>query len=198
MLTDKQLNAANAYGEWLRLAVHERKLPANERTRAAAACLAIAQDHHHAILVLLDARLYASVFALVRVTFEAYVRGEWLALCATNAEIDGFLKGEEPPKMGALLAAIEGTPAFNEKILSQVKKQTWASMCAYAHTGGLHVQRWNTEDGIEPNYSADEVLEALRFADITASMSVLGVLTIASDDAMAERVLERYTTRLNE
>jgi hypothetical protein len=198
MLTDNQLNAANAYGEWLRLAVHERELPANYRTRAAAACLAIAQDHHHAIVVLLDARLYASVFALVRVTFEAYIRGEWLALCATDAEIDGFLKGEEPPKLGVLLAAIEATPAFNEKMLSQIKKNTWASMCAYTHTGGLHVQRWNTEDGIEPNYSVGEVLEALRFADIIASLSVLGALTLAGDDAMAEQVLERYKTRMSE
>lgn len=198
MLTDNQLNAANAYGEWLRLAVHEQELPAQYRTRAAAACLAIAQDHHHAIVVLLDARLYASVFALVRVAFEAYVRGEWLALCATEAEVDKFLKCEEPPKIGVLLAELEGTPAFSEKILSQFKKQTWTSMCAYTHTGGLHVQRWNTEDGIEPNYSVDEVLEALRFADIIASLSVLGVLSLANDEVMAEKVLERYTDRMNE
>lgn len=69
MLSDAQLNAANAYGEWMRLAIHERELPGSLRVRAACGCLATAQDHHHAIIVLLDSRLYASVLALVRVAF---------------------------------------------------------------------------------------------------------------------------------
>jgi len=71
-------------------------------------------------------------------------------------------------------------------------------MCGYTHTGGLHVQRWITADGIEPNYSKEELLEALRFADIIASLSVLGVLTIAEDDAMAQKVLDRYKARMEE
>lgn len=200
MLTDNQLNAAQAYGEWLRLAVHDRELPSNQRVRAAAGCLAIAQDHHHAIVVLLDSRLYASVLALVRVAFEAYVRGEWLWLCATDAEVRKFLEkhGWEPPGIGLLLDALEKTPAFQEQTLSNIKKRTWNSMCTYTHTGGLHVQRWNTADGIESNYSKDELLEALRFVEIIASLSVLGVLTIASDDSMAQKVLERYKARMEE
>lgn len=196
MLTDKQLNDANAYGEWLRLAVHERSLPANNRVRAAASCLAIAQDHHHAIVVLLDARLYASCFALVRVAFEAYVRGEWLALCATDAQVRKFLKGREPPKIDFLLSALERTDAFKEGMLSLIKKRTWKALCAYTHTGGLHVQRWNTSDGIEPNYSIDELLEVLRFADIVATLSVLGVVSLMNDEQLAEKLLERFRARV--
>lgn len=199
MLTDKQLDAANAYGEWLRVAVHERELPSNDRVRASGGCFAIAQDHHHAIVVLLDKRLYASVFSLVRITFEAYIRGEWLASCATDAEVRRFLNGKEPKQTFAeIIEAIEKAPAFNEQVLSTIKKRTWKAMCGYTHTGGLHVQRWLTEDGIEPNYSADEILEALRFAEIIASLAVLGVLTLAEGDVMAERVLERYKARMAE
>jgi hypothetical protein len=196
MLTDKQLDAANTYGEWLRVYAHERELPANDRVRASGGCFAIAQDHHHAIVVLLDARLYASVFSLVRITFEAYIRGEWLASCATDAEVRQFLKGKEPKQTFAeLIDAIEKASAFNEQVLSTIKKRTWKAMCGYTHTGGLHVQRWNTEDGIEPNYSVEEILEALRFAEIIASLSVLGVLTLANDEVMALQVLERFKTR---
>ena len=200
MLTENQLDAARAYGDWLQLAVHNRELPSNLRVRAAAGCLAIAQDHHHAIVVLLHSQLYASVLALVRVAFEAYVRGEWLWLCATDAEVRKFLEkpGWEPPGISLLLGALEETSAFQEQTLSNIKKRTWNSMCAFTHTGGLHVQRWITADGIEPNYSKEELLEALRFADIIASLSVLGVLTIAGDDSMAQRVLERYKARMEE
>lgn len=199
MLTDTQLDGATNYGEWLRVAVHELELPSNGRVRASGGCFAIAQDHHHAIVVLLDARLYASVFSLVRVTFEAYVRGEWLASCATDTQVRQFLKGKEPtPKQtfADLIDAIEKAPAFNEQVLSKIKKRTWKAMCSYTHTGGLHVQRWITADGIEPDYSADEILEALRFAEIIASLSVLGMLGLANDDMKALQVLERYKGRM--
>ena len=158
----------------------------------------IAQDHHHAILVLLGARLYASSFALIRVAFEAYVRGEWLAFCAKDAQVRRFLKGWEPPKIDRLLEALERTDAFRAQTLSHIKKRTWNSMCAYTHTGGLHVQRWNTADGIEPNYSAEEVLEVLRFADIIVSLSVLGVVALLNDDSLARKVLKRFKERVKE
>ena len=196
MLTDKQLNDANAYGEWLRLAVHEKILPANNRVRAAGSCLGIAQDHHHAIIVLLGARLYASSFALLRVAFEAYVRGEWLALCATATQVGEFLNGREPPRIDELLEALTRMDAFNEGRLSLIKKRNWKALCGYTHTGGIHVQRWNTSDGIEANYSSDELLEGLRFADIVATLSVLGVLSLADDAGTSEKLLERFKVRM--
>jgi hypothetical protein len=197
MLTTKQLDDANAYGESLRLAVHERGLPATNRVRAAASCYSIAQDHHHAIVVLLGAHLYASCFALLRVAFEAYVRGEWLALCATNAQVKKFLNGREPPKIDILLGALEGTETFKEGRLTLIKKQTWKTLCGYTHTGGIHVQRWNTSDGVEANYSIGELLEMLRFADIVAALSVLGILSIANDVTAAEKLLERLKARVS-
>jgi len=196
MLTDKQVNDANAYGEWLRLAVHERNLPASNRVRAAASCFSIAQDHHHAIVVLLEAGLYASCFALLRVAFEAYVRGEWLALCATDAQVRQFLKGREPPKIDVLLGTLKRRDVFKEGVLSIIKKRSWKALCAYTHTGGLHVQRWNTSRGIEPNYSIDELLEVLRFADIVATLSVLGVVSLMNDEQLAEKLLKRFKARV--
>ncbi|MDH4285159.1 MAG: hypothetical protein OEV35_07555 [Gallionellaceae bacterium] len=198
MLTDKQLNDATAYGEWLRLVVHEMSLPANNRVRAAGSCFGIAQDHHHAIIVLLDARLYASCFALLRVAFEAYVRGEWLALCATDTQVLKFWNTWEPPKIDKLLDALAQKDAFQEGRLSLIKKRNWNTLCGYTHTGGIHVQRWNTPDGIQANYSEAELLEVLRFADIVATLAVLGVLSLANDAETSEKVLERFKARMNE
>lgn len=198
MLTDQEINAANEYGEFLRLAVHEKQMPANARVRASGGCLIITQDHHHAIVVLLTARLYASAFALVRVAFEAYVRGEWLNLCATDTEVERFLNAKEPPKIGVLLDDLEKTPAFQDQVLSRIKKQSWDTMCSYTHTGGLHVQRWITADALEPNYSRDELLEVLQFADTIVSLSVLGVLALAGDEEAAQKVLNRFKVRMGE
>lgn len=196
MLSQSEIDAANAYGEALRVAVHERELPASERVRAAAGCLAIAQDIHHAIVKLIESQVYAGAFALVRVAFDAYVRGEWLSLCAKNNQVRRFLKGAEPPRMDAMLEELERQPAFREQVLSQIKKRTWKAMCGYTHVGGLHVQRWVTADGIEPNYSAEEIREALRFADIIVALSVVGVLGLANAEDAASTVLDKYKARM--
>ena len=196
MLTAVQIHEAGAYVECLRLSLHERDIPANDRVRAAAGCLAIAQDHHHAIVLLLEHRLYASSFSLIRVAFEAYVRGEWLALCATDSQVQRFLKSEEPPKIDRILTALEKIPSFKEQVLSKIKKHRWKAMCAYTHTGGLHVQRWNTASGIEPNYSAEEVLEVLKFAEIIASLSVLGVVALMNDEPLANEVWANFKMRV--
>lgn len=187
--------AATEYLNWIGAAIHECDLPATNRVRAAASCLAIAQDHHHAIVVLLDHNLYASSFALIRVAFEAYVRGEWLALCGTDDEIEKFIAGEEPPPFGVLLQQLEQTEAFKEQVLSRIKANSWRAMCAYTHTGGLHVQRWNTPEAIEPSYSQDEVREVLSFAETVGALAAVGVASLANDMAAAEKILAKLKER---
>lgn len=134
MLTTEEIQHAGAYVELLRKSVHELSLPNNNRNRAAGSCLAIAQDHHHAIVLLLEERLFASAFSLVRVAFEAYVRGEWLALCASDLIIEGFLKGKEPPKIDCQLTELELIDSFNEKILSKVS----LTAAVGSHEAGHH------------------------------------------------------------
>lgn len=146
MIAPAIIQSAGEYVEWLRQTVHERTLPANDCIRAAAPCLGIAQEHHHAIVRLVEIGLNASAFVLLRAAFEAYVRGEWLAQCATDSQRLQFLSDKRIPNLGQMLGALEETPAFSEKVLSQIKKQSWDAMCSYTHTGGLHAQRWITAD----------------------------------------------------
>lgn len=74
MVAPERIRKAGEFVEWLRQSIHEQELPSNNRVRAAASCYAIAQDHHHAIVLLIENRLYASSFALIRLEFEAYKR----------------------------------------------------------------------------------------------------------------------------
>lgn len=185
------------YLNWLSAVIHECKLPATNRVRAAASCLAVAQDHHHAIVILLDHERYASSFALIRVAFEAYVRGEWLALCASDDEIESFIQGNEPPKLGQLLKDLEQKEAFNQQVLSQTKTNAWKTMCAYTHTGGLQIQRWNSPDAIEPTYDEAEIREVLEFAEAIGSLAVIGVAWLAEDAQVAEKVLTKLKHRKN-
>jgi hypothetical protein len=195
MLPPHQIQESGQFVEWLRQAIHDLELPATDRSRAAGSCLGIAQEHHHAIVLLIEHRLYASSFSLLRIAFEAYVRGLWLSLCAKDAQVRRFLRGEEPPKIAVMLAVVEETPGFTDKVLSRIKLQGWKAMCAYTHTGGLHVQRWNTSEAIEPNYAAEEVEQVLRLSELIGAMSALGIAELAGNDELALRILAKVEER---
>ncbi len=195
MVSEAEIRRAGEYVEWLRQQVHEKQLPATVRVRAAGACLALAQEHHHSIVFLVEHELYGSAFALVRLAFEAYVRGEWLALCASDAAVKEFLAGQEPPKIDVLLADLARTPAFDENVLAAVKAKSWRAMCDYTHTGGRHVQRWNSVDAIEASYDDAEVREVLSFAAVMGALAVLGLASLAGDSELALRVLEKMQQR---
>lgn len=195
MIAPSIVQSAGEYVEWLRQAVHERRLPANDCVRVAAPCFGIAQEHHHAIVRLVEIGLNASAFALLRAAFEAYVRGEWLAQCATESQRRGFLSDKRMPKIEQMIGALEKTPGFSERVLSQIKKQTWDVMCSYTHTGGLHAQRWITSDSIEPSYQDEEVRELLNFAEALGSLAVLGTLSLGNEVDLANRVLIEFKNR---
>lgn len=171
-------------------------MPSEFRVRVAASCFAIAQDHHHAIVALINHNLYASSFALVRCAFEAYIRGEWIALCATDTEVSTFASDVDNPSPGKLLAILEKTEAFSEGILSKIKKNSWNNMCSYTHTGGLHIQRWSKGNSIEPNYSDEEVKEVLRFAEMVGSLAVVGIASLANNEQIANEVLLKFKERI--
>lgn len=151
--------------------------------------------------VLLEKHLYASSYALMRVAFDAYVRGMWLANCATEEQVQKFLKGEkmkEMNKIQTLVDGIEQAEVFRDQNLSALKNRIWSALCDYTHTGGRQVQRWNTSDGIEPNYSREEVLEVLRFSDIVVTFSTLGLINLIKDESLGQKLQERFWARSKE
>lgn len=179
---------------WLAAEFHDFAVDATLRNRMAGGCLSVSQDHHCAIVLLLGERLYASAFALVRVQYDAYVRGLWLALCATDDDVSAYSMENEPKKMqnmGILLGELEQAEAYEGGQLSKFKTKSWSAMCSYTHTGGLQVQRWQTADGIEPNYPTEEICEVARVSGAFALLSGVGMAALANDDALAARLLEK-------
>lgn len=192
MITEARLRDAEAFVQWIRVILHGRTLPSGDRARAAGSCFAIAQEHHAAIVRLVAHRMYASSLALIRVEFEAYVRGLWLSRSASEEQATAFILGSEPPKIGLLLEAVEATPGFDEGVLSWVKREQWDAMCAFTHTGGLHVQRWITAGAIEPNYDAEEIASTLRQAALYGGLAAIGTATLMDDDVLGNEILEKF------
>lgn len=186
-MTPDRIEAAEKLGSELNGLVYGVEMAQNERNRAAAASFGIARDHHGAIVFLLKHAFYSSSFALVRCLFEAYLRGLWLKHCATDAQVKAHFGGANPPQ--TMIAEIEATPAFTAGVLSRIKKESWSTICEYTHTGGRHLQRWQTANTIEPNFETAEIDECLNFADLFAALAALELVQLDKSKNSGEAVL---------
>lgn len=183
--------------EWIDDLVNEVPYENVDRHNVANACFATALEHHHAVVTLIHMRLYGSAFAILRALYEAYVRGMWLELCASDRQIEAFVAGERPPSIAVLIASIEEHPAFPSSKLSEVKSKSWDSMCSYAHTGALQVQRWINHDGVGSNHSPDEISEVLRFSNMFGLLAACGVAANAAENANTDRIVGELLQKLS-
>ena len=140
---------------------------ANQRNDLLMAYLDIIIEHHEAIGVLIEYNLVGSGFALVRVINETFYRALWVNGCATSVELGQLWKDDDfsfPSNMMQKIDQAYGTQDFFQII----KKASWKSMCSYAHSGLLQVQRRIGSDGkVGGFYSENEILEVLRAISLT-------------------------------
>lgn len=163
------------------------------KNRTASTCFAIAQDHHAAIVLLIENTFYSSSFTLLRSVFEAYLRGLWLKHCATEAKATEFFQGTEPPK--TMVAEIEATQDFSDGVLSRIKKENWDFMCGFTHTGGLHLQRWQSHDAVEPKFDGEEIEECLNCAELFGAMAGLEQVQLKKSGDAGAGILELIKRR---
>lgn len=97
--------------------------------------------------------------------------------------------------MNVLITALEALPDYSGKGFSQIKKQGWSVMCAYTHTDGLQVQRWNTSEAVEPNFVFEEILETFELAELFGAMSALGIAELACNEELALRIDDKFKER---
>lgn len=192
-MTPERIEAAERFGAKLHELTNEIEMWQTEKSRAAAACFCIAQDHHAAIVFLMKNTFYSSSFALLRILFEAYLRGLWLKHCASDAQVSAFFRGDEPPR--TMIAEIESTETFTSGVLSRIKKNNWSAMCAFTHTGGLHLQRWQSQEAVEPTFAPEELEECLNSAELFGAMAGLELVQLSKSAADGADVLRLMKTR---
>jgi hypothetical protein len=136
-------------------------------------------EHHAAIDLLIKEGLFVSAFALVRPLAETVYRAAWVNACATPQQLEQLVTDDDfgfPNDMTERADAAYATDGFFKKI----KKSSWKSMCSYAHSGLLQVQRQHgAEDvSIGSNYSEAEILEVLK--GTTAFLVILTIIFFRS------------------
>ncbi len=176
---------------WIDQNVKDLPYKPDLRSQLGLGCLDVALEHHKAVVLLVSKPIYASAFALVRLLFEAYIRGEWLLVRASDEQLEQFKAEGLKRNFGQMIKDLESREAFKDGVLSKAKQASWKRMNSFTHTGYQQVARRNIPDGIAPNYKDEEVLQILEFADAAAIMSVHGIAGYVRNNELSKAALDR-------
>ncbi len=166
----------------------------NKRVHLAAGCLHTAVEHGQAIVVLVAEGIYGSALALVRLQFEAYVRGTWLLHGATDESVDPAGRDKFPP-IGEMIADLEQPGRFDAGYPCPASKAaSWILLNSLTHTGYQQIGARLSAAGIGSNFEESHVRYALNCADALAILAVIGFAVIANNEALSRLALERVLT----
>lgn len=165
---------------------------ASDRNKISGALFDIALDHAKAIVVLLENKIYASVYALARPLFESFVRAAWIQYCASDDEIT-YIKEKDEFKLsfGKMLEAVEKKHMW-EKTLSRVKNNSWNSMNSYTHSGLKLIFRRFKDGFLEHNFDEQEIVGLLQFVALLSFLSFSGIAGISGTNKKDTVLKELY------
>jgi hypothetical protein len=166
-------------------------LPANLRARMALGCLDLAIEHQAGICALAEQALWGPVFALLQCMFDAFVRGVWLARCASDIELELFESaGLRAKPFRDLVDDVERALGHSRGILSKLRTSSWAMFSDFTRAGFEHVRRRDDSNNAGPNYSVAETDRALRLATALGLLSATELASLSGhrDVALACKV----------
>jgi hypothetical protein len=160
-----------------------------------ASLLHLALEHHGGIQVLVSyepSPLYGSAAALLRPQFEACVRGIWLGGCASEKDIDKFVKGGEPPVIDKLIRDIETLPGYTEGKLKAIKDEVWRTLCGLTHGGSTQSASRISKREIGSNYRKRQVRGIIFSACNVTLVASVAFAQLLGDQGMANALWSAY------
>ena len=157
--------------DWIAQRLDGLDIPRERRVLLAVSCHDVVIEHHVGVATLLSSRINGSAFALVRPIFETFVRGVWLRRCATDEQISQFVNDKLDLHFGQLLEEIEKLDAFQDGMLSGLKKNAWRAMNSYTHGGMQQAGRRTKGAYVEPDFPPEEIVEVIKLAGTFALLA---------------------------
>ena len=166
--------------------------PTSDRNRVAVSLFHLCLEHHQAIHTLVDHGVIGSAFALVRPQLEAYVRGAWFAVCATDEHVAEFLKDKDPPKIGILIEELEKREAYKSGSLRRMKRELWDTLCGFTHGGLIQVLARNKGDEIAQRYMLPHITGLIKASPILSYLSCVGMAAVLDRQPLAAQMREAH------
>jgi hypothetical protein len=168
-------------------------LPADRRAQMALGCLDLAIEHQAAICMLADQPLWGPTYALLRCLLDAFVRGVWLARCASEVELDSFqLAGLRRKSFEELVDDVERALGHSRGVLSKLTKSSWAMFSDFTQSGFEPMdRRRNPPVRAATHYPAGDTEQALRLATALGLLAATEVANLSGNRRIAMACQER-------
>ena len=163
-------------------------LPNSKRMQLASGCLHLTIEHGQSIVVLTQEKCFGSALALQRPLLETFERGLWLWHAATDDQVDAAGRDEFPLKNGILNGL---NKALERDGTSYMGGGFWKRLCSYTHGGYQQIGARLTKEGLQSNYTFDEVKQVLRSSEMVQLAAAAGLATMAANESLAKTFLER-------
>lgn len=170
-----------------------------EVSKWAFSCFDIVIEHHSSIVALSDLKLYGSALALLRVQYEAFIRGLWLRYVATENDLSRFKRDKVKPNFHELTVAVESARGIKSGLLSHIKDKQWAIFNSFTHTGVEALLRRMGENttGYD-NYKNEDIINGLKFSGLillfcASEMAILTGNNELIDDTV--NILQKYKSK---
>ena len=181
--------------QWMRECaslVNGASFDTTNRLRVAVSLLHLCIEHQTGIHSLVNLGVIGSAFALLRPQLEAYVRGIWYHRCATDQQVTAFLGGAEPPKIGALIGALQTLDGFDAVLLNDLKKKVWRNLNDFTHGGTIQVKARISMNEIASNYKYEHIAGLLASAATFSLLAGVGLAAAIGSESLAQGLYAAY------
>lgn len=158
-----ELSQAKELGEWLHSNTNEIGFEyLSEKEEMSFSLFQHSIDIDDGIVLLLENNLPGPALALARPRFEAYVRGLWLLIGASDDSIEDTKNGNWP-KFSTLINQIGSNPETGGAWIKANADVNLKDFHDLTHGGVSHITRRRTGSSIEPNYPVEELKALVVF-----------------------------------
>lgn len=147
----------------------------------------LAMEHHAAVVALAADGHRASLLALIRPLYEAYVWCAWMQNCATDGQLVSLAEDKLSRGLEKRVRDLDRTGFFDRPMLIDMKPHI-NRMDGFVHGGFEHLRHRIQSDAVRANYPDDLIIGALELADLFAIMSLLEGPAIEPDIELGDRL----------
>lgn len=184
---DLQLERSRQLVTWLRTSVGLIGVPKQTRAILVAPSIQLALAHHAALVTLAEGNHRASLLALVRPVYEAYVWAAWTLRIATDDQLRLLAEGKLTTGLEVRIRALDRAGFFDQSMLIDMKPLI-KRMDGFVHGGFEHMRYRIHRDAVIARYPDSLIVDALQVADLLAVMALLEGPAMAPDVELGDRL----------
>ena len=186
-LVRAQIESSERVTQWAFEAGRRIKFSAGVRSVLVAGSIQLAREHQFAMVDLAKGVHYASLLALTRSVYEAYVWASWTLRIATDDRLQALSQNRLSRGLERMVKDLDGIKFVGNPMLPYMKPAI-KRMDGFVH-GGFEQLRYRIHaERIHPEYPDDLIIEALQISDLFAVMAILEGPAIEPDIELGDEL----------